>query len=115
MVVVAPLEEQVKLLAEQGVVVAQVRAEDAEGFGERAAADGDLGTAATDQVDGGEVLVDPYGSRTGRTVTPLVSRMRLVRLATAARTTAGEDTAKSRVWCSPSANTSRPRRSARVA
>jgi hypothetical protein len=58
-VVVAELEEQVELLAERGVVVGEVDAEDVEGFGEGAAAGDDLGAAVAEQVEGGVVLVDP--------------------------------------------------------
>jgi AcrR family transcriptional regulator len=65
-VVLAQLEQQVQLLGEQSVVVAEVSTEDAEGFGKRATADGDLGAATTDQVDGGEVLVDPYRIQDGQ-------------------------------------------------
>ena len=42
------------------------------------------------------------------TVTALVSRMRLVRTAAAASTTAGAETAYSGRWCSPTPKTSRP-------
>jgi hypothetical protein len=59
MVAVAELQEQVELLAEHGVVVGEVDTEDVEGFGEGAATGGDLGAAAGEQVEGGEVLVDP--------------------------------------------------------
>src|ERR1035437_6951520 len=55
------------------------------------------------------------GSRTLSTVIALVSRIVLVRAAIAASTTAGDDTAKSWLWCSPSANTSNPSRSPRTA
>ena len=53
-----------------------------------------------------------WNTRTGSselsTVTALVSRMRFVRSAAAASTTAGADDAKSGRWCSPTPNTSRP-------
>ena len=53
-----------------------------------------------------------WNTRTGSseqiTLTALVSRMRSVRAAAAARTTEGEETAKSGRWCSPTPNTSRP-------
>ncbi len=53
-----------------------------------------------------------WKTRTGSseliTLTALVSRMRLVRAAAAASTTAGAETAKSGRWCSPTPKTSRP-------
>src|SRR5262245_50975508 len=52
------------------------------------------------------------GSSELRTVTALVSRMRFVLAATAARTTAGVETVKSGRWCSPTPKTSRPTSSA---
>src|SRR6188472_3512632 len=52
------------------------------------------------------------GSSELRTVTALVSRMRCVRAATAASTTAGVETVKSGRWCSPTPKTSRPTSSA---
>src|SRR5215207_5069264 len=52
------------------------------------------------------------GSSEDRTVTALDRRTREVRSASAARTTAGADTAKSARWCSPTATTSSPTRSA---
>ncbi len=48
------------------------------------------------------------GSSDDSTLTALVSRMRAVRSAAAASTTAGAETAKSGRWCSPTPNTSRP-------
>ena len=48
------------------------------------------------------------GSSELSTLTALVRRMRDVRSAPAARTTAGADTAKSGRWCSPTPKTSRP-------
>ena len=54
------------------------------------------------------------GSAVLGAVTALASRIFAVACATAARVAAGEDTAKSRLWCSPSANTSRPSSSARI-
>ncbi len=53
-----------------------------------------------------------WNTRTGSselsTLTALVSRMRDVRSAAAASTTAGAETAKSGRWCSPTPKTSRP-------
>ena len=53
-----------------------------------------------------------WNTRTGSseliTETALVSRMRSVRAAAAASTTAGAETVKSGRWCSPTPNTSRP-------
>src|SRR5680860_909009 len=54
------------------------------------------------------------GSSELSTVTALDSRMRCVRTAAAASTTAGADTAKSARWCSPTPNTSSPTSSART-
>jgi len=48
------------------------------------------------------------GSSELRTVTALVNRMRVVLAAAAASTTAGDETAKSGRWCSPTPTTSRP-------
>ena len=48
------------------------------------------------------------GSSELRTDTALVSRMRFVRSAAAPSTTAGEETAKSGRWCSPTPKTSSP-------
>src|SRR6195256_248122 len=48
------------------------------------------------------------GSTALRTATALVSRMRLVRAAAAARITAGAESRNSLRWCSPMPNTSRP-------
>ena len=48
------------------------------------------------------------GSSDDSTVTDDVSRMRDVRAAAAASTTAGDDTGKSGRWCSPTPNTSSP-------
>ena len=48
------------------------------------------------------------GSSELSTVTALVRRILSVRSATAASTTAGEETAKSGRWCSPTPKTSRP-------
>ena len=52
------------------------------------------------------------GSSELSTVTALVSRIRFVRAAAAASTTAGVETAKSGRWCSPTPNTSSPTSSA---
>ncbi len=52
------------------------------------------------------------GSSELMTLTALVSRMRFVRAAAAARTTAGAETANSGRWCSPTPKTSRPSSSA---
>ena len=53
-----------------------------------------------------------WNTRTGSselsTVTALVRRMRCVRAAAAASTTAGAETTKSGRWCSPTPKTSRP-------
>ena len=51
--------EEVELLGEEPVVVAQVEAEEAEGLDEGAASELDLGAAARHGVEGGEALVDP--------------------------------------------------------
>src|SRR5439155_1195702 len=48
----------------------------------------------------------------GERLTALVRRMRVVRVAAAARTTAGAETVNSRRWCSPRPYTSRPTLSA---
>ena len=55
------------------------------------------------------------GSATPSRVVALVSRIREVLAATAARTTAGEEVKNSALWCSPSAKTSRPSWSASTA
>ena len=53
-----------------------------------------------------------WNTRTGSselsTLTALVRRMRRVRVAAAASTTAGDETAKSGRWCSPTPKTSSP-------
>ncbi len=56
---VQQLHEQLELLLEQHVVVAQVVPEQREGLGERAAPEDHLGTAARDRVHGREALEDP--------------------------------------------------------
>lgn len=55
------VEEQVELLVEEVVVVGEVVAEQGEGLGVGAAPGGDLGAAAGDEVDGGEVLEHLHG------------------------------------------------------
>src|SRR6478609_2330953 len=50
--------EQVELLLEERLVVAEVETEERERLDERASADSDLGTATADRVDGGEALED---------------------------------------------------------
>jgi hypothetical protein len=60
-VVGAQRQQQVELLGEEGVVVLQPLAEEREGLGERAAPDGELRTTVADEVELGEVLVDPDG------------------------------------------------------
>ena len=55
------LQQQVELLGEQLVVVVEVVAEQRERLGERPAAGHDLGPAAGDQVDGGELLEHAHG------------------------------------------------------
>jgi hypothetical protein len=57
----AQCEQQLQLLLEQVVVVAEVVAEERERLDERAAAGHDLGATAREQVDGREVLEDPDG------------------------------------------------------
>jgi hypothetical protein len=52
------------------------------------------------------------GSSELMTFTALERRMRFVRAAAAARTTAGAETMNSSRWCSPTPKTSRPSRSA---
>ena len=54
------------------------------------------------------------GSSDDNTLTADVSRMREVRAAAAASTTAGDDTVKSGRWCSPTPKTSSPTSSART-
>ena len=54
----AQRQQQVELLGEQLVVVVKVVAEERKRLGERAAAGHDLGAAAGEQVEGGEVLED---------------------------------------------------------
>jgi hypothetical protein len=60
-----------------------------------------------------------WNTRTGSselsTDTALVNRMRAVRAAMAASTTAGDEDTKSARWCSPTPNTSRPAWSATTA
>jgi hypothetical protein len=57
-------------------------------------------------------VANAWKTRTGsselRTLTALVRRMRRVRVAAAASTTAGAETVKSGRWCSPTPNTSSP-------
>ena len=61
-------------------------------------------------------VANSWNTRTGSselsTVTALVRRIRFVRIAAAASTTAGADTAKSGRWCSPTPKTSSPTSSA---
>ena len=57
---VAQPQQQVELLGEQLVVVVEVVAEERERLDERAAAGHDLGAAAGEQVEGGEVLEDAH-------------------------------------------------------
>ena len=59
--VLAQREQQPQLLVEEGVVVLEALAEERERFDEGAAADGQLGSAAADEVELGEVLVDALG------------------------------------------------------
>ncbi len=56
----AEREQQLELLGEQLVVVVQLVAEQRERFDEGAAPGHDLGAAAGDQVEGGELLEDPH-------------------------------------------------------
>ena len=102
-----------ELPLEQPVVVAEVVAEERERLDERAAADHDLRAAAREEVDASRTpgRRGP-GSSELSTVTALVSRIRFVRAAAAASTTAGADTANSGRWCSPTPKTSRPTSSA---
>ena len=50
--------EQVELLLEERLVVGEVEAEEGERLDERPSADGDLGSAVTEGVDGREALED---------------------------------------------------------
>ncbi len=56
----ADLEQKIELLGEQFVVVVEIMAEQRKGFDERAAPGHDLGPAAGDEIEGGELLVDPH-------------------------------------------------------
>jgi hypothetical protein len=58
--VVADAQKQFQLLAEQGVVIVEVVAEQRKGFDERAAPGHDLGTPARQQIERGKLLVDPH-------------------------------------------------------
>ena len=73
----------------------EVVAEKRKGLDERAAAGHDLRAPAGQQVDVANSSKTRTGSSELRTVTALVSRMRFVRAAAAASTTAGAETAKS--------------------
>src|SRR3989442_7836779 len=88
-------KEQLEFLLEQLVVVGQVVAEQRERFGERPATGHDLGPPTEMRSS----VAKSWNTRTGSselsTVTALVRRMRLVRVAAAARTTAGVDTTNS--------------------
>ena len=62
--------------------------------------------------DSRSTVANSWNTRTGSselsTVTALVNRIRRVRAAAAASTTAGAETAKSSRWCSPTPKTSSP-------
>lgn len=61
MFVFTNLEEEFEFFGEEGVVIAEVVAEEGERFGEGAAAGHDFGTAMAEEVEGGEVLEDANG------------------------------------------------------
>lgn len=59
--VFADVEEEVEFFDEEVVVVLEVQAEEGEGLDKGAAADDDLGAAAREEVEGGELLEDADG------------------------------------------------------
>ena len=100
--------EELDLLLEQRVVVAQVVAEQWERFGEGAASEDDLGPAVGEGVHGREPLEDPdrvvraqHGHAGGQ---PDAGRA----WAIPASTVSGVEIANSGRWCSPRAMTSTP-------
>ena len=104
----ASLRRSSSFSVEQRIVVVEAAAEEREGFEERAAAGDDLGPAAGDEIDRGEILEDADRIEGREDRHRAATRMRLVRAATAAITTAGDEMAMSRRWCSPKAKTARP-------
>jgi hypothetical protein len=58
-ILVAESQQQFELLGVEVVELGGVLAEQGERFGECAAAGDDLGPPVTDQVEGGEILIDP--------------------------------------------------------
>jgi hypothetical protein len=58
-VLAAESQQQVELLSVEVIDQGNIFAEKGERFGERAAAGDDLGPPVTDQVEGGEILIDP--------------------------------------------------------
>jgi hypothetical protein len=86
-------EQQLQLLGEERVVVVELVAEEREALDERPAARHDLRAPVGDEVERGELLEDAHRVVDESTVTALVRRMRRVRAAAAASTTAGADAA----------------------
>ena len=54
------MKQEIELLREQRVVIVEVQAEQREGLDERAAPRHDLGAAARDEIEGGELLIDAH-------------------------------------------------------
>ena len=57
----ADAQQEVELLGEQRVVVGEIEPEQRKGLGERAAADDEVDPALGDQIEGRELLEEPYG------------------------------------------------------
>jgi hypothetical protein len=94
-------QQQVELLGEELVVVAQVVAEERIGLDEGAAADDDLRAAVGDEVERGEVLEDADGIVGAEDRDGAGEADVRVRAAAAASRTAGEEAMYSSRWCSP--------------
>jgi hypothetical protein len=86
------LAQQLELLGEQIVVVGEIVAEQRKRLGEDATSDDELGPPAGDEVQGRKISNTLTGSAVLRMVTALAKRMRLVRAAMAASTTAVAET-----------------------
>ena len=54
------MKQEIELLREQFVIGVEVIAEQRKGFDERAAPRHDLGPTARDEIEGGELLIDPH-------------------------------------------------------
>ncbi len=95
--VFAQLEQQVELLSKQRIVVFEFKPKQWKRFGERTATGDNFRPALREQIQRGELLKTRAPDRRRfNTVTALVSRIFLVRVAAAARIIAGAESRYSR-------------------